>query len=120
MLLAVLEKKAGFRLATKDVFLNIAGGIKVNDPAIDLAVICPILSSSFDKPVNKKICFAGEVGLSGEIRPVNNIDLRVKEAERQGFREILIANNNIGALSRAKIEITRVNKVEGAIKILFK
>jgi DNA repair protein RadA/Sms len=120
MLLAVLEKKAGFRLATKDVFLNIAGGIKVNDPAIDLAVICSILSSSFDKPVNKKICFAGEVGLSGEIRPVNNIDLRVKEAERQGFREILIANNNIGALSRAKIEITRVNKVEGAIKILFK
>jgi DNA repair protein RadA/Sms len=120
MLLAVLEKKAGFRLATKDVFLNIAGGIKVNDPAIDLAVICAILSSSFDKPVNKKICFAGEVGLSGEIRPVNNIDLRVKEAERQGFREILIANNNIGALSRAKIGITRVKKVEGAIKILFK
>jgi DNA repair protein RadA/Sms len=120
MLLAVLEKKAGFRLATKDVFLNIAGGIKVNDPAIDLAVICAILSSSFDKPVNKKICFAGEVGLSGEIRPVNNIDLRVKEAERQGFREILIANNNVGALSRAKIDITRVNKVEGAIKILFK
>ncbi len=120
MLLAVLEKKAGFRLATKDVFLNIAGGIKVNDPAIDLAVICAILSSSFDKPVNKKICFAGEVGLSGEIRPVNNIDLRVKEAERQGFREILIANNNIGPLSRAKIGITKVNKVEGAIKILFK
>jgi DNA repair protein RadA/Sms len=120
MLLAVLEKKAGFRLATKDVFLNIAGGIKVNDPAIDLAVICAILSSSFDKPVNKKICFSGEVGLSGEIRPVNNIDLRVKEAERQGFQEILIANNNIGSLSRAKIGITKVNKVEGAIKILFK
>jgi DNA repair protein RadA/Sms len=120
MLLAVLEKKAGFRLATKDVFLNIAGGIKVNDPAIDLAVICAILSSSFDKPVNKKICFSGEVGLSGEIRPVNNIDLRVKEAERQGFQEILIANNNIGSLSRAKIGITKVSKVEGAIKILFK
>jgi DNA repair protein RadA/Sms len=120
MLLAVLEKKAGFRLATKDVFLNIAGGIKVNDPAIDLAVICAILSSSFDKPVNKKICFAGEVGLSGEIRPVNNIDQRVKEAERQGFREIFIANNNTGQLSGAKIGITKVNKVEGAIKILFK
>jgi DNA repair protein RadA/Sms len=120
MLLAVLEKKAGFRLATKDVFLNIAGGIKVNDPAIDLAVICAILSSSFDKPVNKKICFSGEVGLSGEIRPVNNIDLRVKEAEKQGFQEILIANNNIGSLSRLKIGITKVNKVEGAVKILFK
>ncbi len=120
MLLAVLEKKAGFRLATKDVFLNIAGGIKVNDPAIDLSVICAILSSSFDKPVNKKICFAGEVGLSGEIRPVNRIEQRIKEADKQGFQKILISNNNISSGFKSKIEITKVKKIEDAIKYLFK
>jgi DNA repair protein RadA/Sms len=120
MLLAVLEKKAGFRLATKDVFLNIAGGIKVSDPAIDLAVICAILSSNFDKPINKKICFAGEVGLSGEIRPVNHIDQRIKEAEKQGFQEIFISNINVSPVAKTKIGITRVKKVEGAIKYLFK
>ena len=120
MLLAVLEKKAGFRLATKDVFLNIAGGIKVNDPAIDLSVICAILSSSFDKPINKKICFAGEVGLSGEIRPVNRIEQRIREADKQGFQKILISNNNIGSGFKSKIEITRVKKIENAIKYLFK
>lgn len=120
MLLAVLEKKAGFRLAAKDVFLNIAGGIKVNDPAIDLSVICAILSSSFDKPINKKICFAGEVGLSGEIRPVNRIEQRIREADKQGFQKILISNNNIGSGFKSKIEITRVKKIENAIKYLFK
>lgn len=120
MLLAVLEKKAGFRLATKDVFLNIAGGIKVNDPAIDLAVICAILSSSFDKPINKKICFAGEVGLSGEIRPVNRIDQRIREADKQGFQKILISNTNLGSDFKSKIEIIRVKKVENALKYLFK
>ncbi|UCH14299.1 MAG: DNA repair protein RadA [Bacteroidales bacterium] len=120
MLLAVLEKKAGFRLATKDVFLNIAGGIKVNDPAIDLSVICAILSSSFDKPINKKICFAGEVGLSGEIRPVNRIEQRIKEADKQGFQKILISNNNISPGFKSKIEITKVKKIENAIKYLFK
>jgi len=120
MLLAVLERRAGFRLAAKDVFLNIAGGIKVNDPAIDLAVICAILSSSFDKPINKKICFAGEVGLSGEIRPVNHIDQRIREAERQGFHEIFISNSNVSPAAKNKIGVTRVKKVESAIKYLFK
>jgi DNA repair protein RadA/Sms len=120
MLLAVLEKKAGFKLATKDVFLNIAGGIKVNDPAIDLSVICAILSSSFDKPINKKICFAGEVGLSGEIRPVNRIEQRIREADKQGFQKILISNTNLGSGFKSKIEIIRVKKVESALKYLFK
>jgi DNA repair protein RadA/Sms len=120
MLLAVLEKKAGFRLATKDVFLNIAGGIRVNDPAIDLSVICAILSSSFDKPINKKICFAGEVGLSGEIRPVNRIEQRIREADKQGFQKILISNTNLNSDFKSKIKIIRVNKVESALKYLFK
>ena len=119
MLLAVLEKKAGFRLAAKDVFLNIAGGIKVTDPAIDLSVICAILSSSFDKAINKKICFSGEVGLSGEIRPVNRIEQRIKEAEKQGFQKILISNHNRKSI-KSKIEIANVKKVEDAIKYLFK
>jgi DNA repair protein RadA/Sms len=120
MLLAVLEKKAGFRLATKDVFLNIAGGIKVNDPAIDLSVICAILSSSFDKPINKKICFAGEIGLSGEIRPVNRIEQRIREADKQGFQKILISNTDLSSDFKSKIEIIRVKKVESALKYLFK
>ena len=119
MLLALLEKKAGFRLAAKDVFLNIAGGIKVTDPAIDLSVICAILSSSFDKAINKKICFSGEVGLSGEIRPVNRIEQRIKEAEKQGFQKILISNHNRKSI-KSKIEIANVKKVEDAIKYLFK
>ncbi len=120
MLLAVLEKKAGFRLAAKDVFLNIAGGIKVNDPATDLSVICAILSSNFDKSINKKICFSGEVGLSGEIRPVNRIEQRIREADKQGFQRILISNANTGSDFKGKIEIIRVQKVETAVKYLFK
>ncbi len=119
MLLAVLEKKAGFRLAAKDVFLNIAGGIKVNDPAIDLSVICAILSSSFDKAINKKICFSGEVGLSGEIRPVNRIEQRIREAEKQGFHKILISNHD-RKLPKSRIEVANVRKVEDAVKYLFR
>ena len=119
MLLAVLEKKAGFRLAAKDVFLNIAGGIKVNDPAIDLSVICAVLSSSFDKAINKKVCFSGEVGLSGEIRPVNRIEQRIREAEKQGFQKILISTHN-KKLPGSKIEIINVRKVEDAVKHLFR
>lgn len=119
MLLAVLEKKAGFKLAAKDVFLNIAGGIRVSDPAIDLSVICAILSSSFDKAINKKICFSGEVGLSGEIRPVNRIEQRIREAEKQGFNKILISNQN-KKLAKSNIEIANVRKVEDAVKYLFR
>src|SRR4029079_6247250 len=90
MLLAVLEKRCGFRLGTKDVFLNIAGGIKVEDPAIDLAVICAVLSSNEDMPIHPKFCFAAEVGLSGEIRPVTRIEQRISEAEKMGFEKMII------------------------------
>ncbi len=91
MILAVLEKRAGFRLGAKDVFLNVTGGISVDDPAIDLAVVAAILSSNEDIPVGKDFCFAGEVGLSGEIRPVNRVDQRIQEAEKLGFSTIFVS-----------------------------
>ncbi|WP_366535700.1 magnesium chelatase domain-containing protein [Streptococcus pneumoniae] len=90
MLLAVLEKRVGFKLAQKDVFINIAGGLKVNDPAIDLAVISAILSSNMDAAIEPGICMAGEIGLSGEIRPVNRIEQRIGEAEKLGFKRIIL------------------------------
>lgn len=122
MLLAVLEKRAGFRLAVKDVFLNIAGGIKVADPAIDLAVIAAILSSGSDIPLGSDICFAGEVGLSGEIRPVNRIEQRISEAEKLGFKKIVISSTHKKSinLSKYKIEILFTGKIEALIKMLFK
>jgi len=121
MLLAVLEKRAGFRLAQKDVFLNIAGGIKVDDPAIDLAVICAILSSDQDLSIDKTKCFAGEVGLSGEIRPVNRIEQRISEAEKLGFTEIFISKHNkIDNLqSKYKIRINLASKVEEVFRAMF-
>src|SRR3990167_8541555 len=94
MLLAVLEKRCGFRLSQKDVFLNIAGGIKVDDPAIDLAVISAVLSSGEDLFIPSTVCFAAEVGLSGEIRPVSRIDQRISEAEKLGFEKIFISKYN--------------------------
>ena len=121
MLLAVLEKRVGFKLAQKDVFLNIAGGLRVNDPAIDLAVISAILSSNVDMPIHQGICLSGEVGLSGEIRQVTRIDQRIGEAEKLGFKTILIPQNNTKGinLSRYKINIVEVAKVEEAFKHLF-
>ena len=121
MLLAVLEKRAGFKLVQKDVFLNIAGGLKVNDPAIDLAVISAILSSSLDISIETGVCMAGEVGLSGEIRPVNRIEQRVLEAEKLGFSRILVPYNNLKGFdtARAKIQIVQVRKVEEAFRQLF-
>lgn len=121
MLLAVLEKKCGFKLGTKDVFLNIAGGIKVVDPATDLAIVSAILSSNIDIPIQSKICFAGEIGLSGEIRPVNRIEQRVSEAEKIGFNTIVISKNNLkAAKSSAKnIKIEGLSKVEQLGKLLF-
>ncbi len=120
MLLAVLEKRAGFKLAQKDVFLNIAGGLKVNDPAIDLSVITSVLSSSLDIPVSQSTCIAGEVGLSGEIRPVNRIEQRILEAEKLGFRKIIIPDNNLkGFSSKVGIDIVPVRKVEEAFRELF-
>lgn len=121
MLLAVLEKRVGFKLAQKDVFLNIAGGIKVNDPALDLGVICAILSSNVDMSISRRICMAGEVGLSGEIRPVNRIEQRIMEAEKLGMSEVIIPRHNLNGIdvSRFGIKITEVSKVEEAFRALF-
>lgn len=122
MLLAVLEKRAGFKIAQKDVFLNIAGGLKVSDPAIDLAVISAILSSSVDIAIEKNVCMAGEVGLSGEIRPINRIEQRILEAEKLGFTKMIIPDFNLSSinLTKTKIEIIRVKKVEEAFRVLFR
>ena len=121
MLLAVLEKRVGFKLAQKDVFLNIAGGLRVNDPAIDLSVISAILSSNMDTEIEPTVCMAGEVGLSGEIRPVSRIEQRIAEAEKLGFKQIIIPKHNMQGLdpSRFNIEICPVRKVEEAFRILF-
>lgn len=121
MLLAVLEKRVGFKLAQKDVFLNIAGGLKVNDPAIDLAVISAILSSNMDTEIERDTCMAGEVGLSGEIRPVNRIEQRIAEAEKLGFQRILVPKHNLQGVDTRKmnIEIIPVRKVEEAFRALF-
>lgn len=122
MLLAVLEKRAGFHLGVKDVFLNIAGGIRVDDPAIDLGVIVAILSSSAEIPLGKETCFAAEVGLSGEVRPVSRIDQRIAEAEKLGFQYIFVSKYNQKGLdiSKYQIGIKFVGKVEDVFKQLFK
>ena len=121
MLLAVLEKRAGFRLAQKDVFLNIAGGIKVDDTAIDLAVVCSILSSDLDISISKDVCFAGEIGLSGEVRPVTRIEQRIGEASKLGFKKIFISkyNKETQEFSDKTIKIIRVAKVEEVFKAMF-
>jgi len=119
MILAVLEKRAGFRLGTKDVFLNVTGGISVDDPAIDLAVVAAILSSNEDIPVGKDFCFAGEVGLSGEIRPVNRVDQRIQEAEKLGFSTIFVSNYNKISLKNTGIQIRLVSKIEDVASQLF-
>ena len=121
LLLAVLEKRGGFHFGMKDVFLNIAGGIKVEDPSIDLAVLCALLSSYEDVPLPQHICFAGEVGLSGEIRAVNRIDQRIAEAEKLGFEKIIVSNYNQKGLSKQKfnIEVVLMGRVEEVYKYLF-
>lgn len=120
MLLAVLEKRAGFRLGVKDVFLNLAGGIKVTDPAIDLAIIASVLSSNLDIPVDRNVCFAAEVGLSGEIRPVSRIEQRIREASKMGFKKIYISkfHRNI-PVKDTGINIIPVGKVEALVRALF-
>jgi DNA repair protein RadA/Sms len=121
LLLAVLEKRGGFHFGVKDVFLNIAGGIKIEDPAIDLAVLCALLSSYEDKPLPNNICFVGEVGLSGEIRAVNRIEQRIAEAEKLGFEKIMVSkyNNKIIDSQNFKIEILAMSKVEEVYRRLF-
>ncbi len=119
MILAVLEKRAGFRLGAKDVFLNIAGGISVDDPAIDLAVVASILSSNEDDAIAQDTCFAAEVGLAGEIRPVNRIDQRILEAEKLGFSKIIVSKFNKIAKSNYKIKVILVSKIEEVYQQLF-
>ncbi|MBF0693987.1 MAG: DNA repair protein RadA [Flavobacterium sp.] len=119
MILAVLEKRAGFRLGTKDVFLNITGGLSVDDPAIDLAVVAAILSSNEDIPISKDFCFAGEVGLSGEIRPVNRVDQRIQEAEKLGFSTIFVSKYNKITLKNTAIKVHLVSKIEDIASGLF-
>lgn len=121
MLLAVLEKRAGFRLGVKDVFLNIAGGIRVDDPAIDLAIISAVMSSNADIPVPQQYCFAGEVGLSGEIRAVNRIEQRVAEADKLGFDKVFVSSYARKSIDPKKYqaEIVFVKKIEDLIKVLF-
>ena len=119
MLLAVLEKRCGFRLGSKDVFLNITGGIKVEDPSIDLCVIAAILSSNEDWAISDKICFAGEVGLSGEIRPANRIEQRILEAEKLGFDQIFISRFNKVEKELFAIKIIEFGKIEEVYQTLF-
>ncbi|WP_317899141.1 DNA repair protein RadA [Aurantibacillus circumpalustris] len=121
MLLAVLEKRCGFKLGIKDVFINIAGGIRVEDPGIDLALVCAILSSNEDLPIPQTICFAAEVGLTGEIRPVSRIEQRIMEAEKLGFEKILVSSFNLKGLNTKnfKIEVIAVSKMEEAFSVLF-
>jgi DNA repair protein RadA/Sms len=121
LLLAVLEKRGGFHFGVKDVFLNIAGGLKVEDPSIDLAVLVALLSSYEDVPIPHDVCFAGEVGLSGEIRAVNRIEQRIAEAEKLGFKKIIVSKYNQKAMSKQKfnIEVVTMGRVDEVYRSLF-
>ena len=121
MLLAVLEKRVGFKLMQKDVFINIAGGLRVTDLAMDLSVIAAVLSSNVDTPIEAGWCMAGEVGLSGEVRPVNRIEQRIAEAEKLGFSDMVIPRYNMQGLNadKFKINLHPVRKVEEALRVLF-
>ena len=121
LLLAVLEKRGGFHFGVKDVFINIAGGIKVEDPSIDLAIVCALLSSYEDVSLPQHICFAGEVGLSGEIRAVNRVEQRISEAEKLGFEKIIVSKYNAKSLTKLKfnIEVVSLGKVEEVYQYLF-
>lgn len=121
MLLAVLEKRCGFKLAAKDVFLNIAGGMKVSDPAMDLAVVCAILSSNVDMPISPRFCFAAEMGLNGEIRPVARVEQRIAEADRLGYERVFISRYNSKALDKGRyhIDIAEVGVIEEVFRKLF-
>ena len=120
MLLAVLERRAGFKLGQKDVFLNMAGGLKITDPAADLAVICAVLSSNFDYPIGADVCFAGEVGLSGEIRPVSQAARRAVEAARVGFKRIFVSSYTHFDVKPQGIEVVKVADIPALVKALFK
>jgi len=118
MLLAVLEKRAGFKIGSRDVFINLAGGLRVTDPALDLAVISAILSSGFDRPVSGKTCFSAEIGLSGEVRPVSRIENRINEAERLGYEKIVISASH-KTIENRNIKLIKVSRIEEAVKQVF-
>ena len=120
MLLAVLEKRAGFKLNMKDVFLNMAGGLRVADPACDLAVVCAVLSSAFDYAIPEDICFAAEVGLSGEVRPVNQCDRRIAEAARLGFKKIFVSKYAAFDKKVTGIQVIKVADIPAVVRALFK
>ena len=120
MLLAVLEKRAGFKLGAKDVFLNIAGGLRVEDPAIDLAVVCAVLSSNNEISIPQNICFAAEVGLAGEIRAISRVEQRIQEAEKLGFKKIILSKFNKISKKNSEIEILRASKIEEVVGMLFR
>ncbi len=119
MLLAVLEKRCGFRLGQKDVFLNITGGLKVDDPGLDLAVVAAILSSNSDDPIGERICFAAEVGLTGEVRPVSRVENRIREAEKLGFTKVFVSSHNTLEKSHYAIDIVGLSKIEELVQALF-
>ena len=128
MLLAVLEKRVGFKLSQKDVFLNIAGGLKVTDPACDMAIVAAILSSNFDVIIPNDIAFAAEIGLSGEIRPVSQIEKRISEAEKLGFKQILISSFSKIATESASnqlesgkngIKVIKIATIQDLVKAIF-
>ncbi|WKK65962.1 DNA repair protein RadA [Lutimonas zeaxanthinifaciens] len=119
MLLAVLEKRAGFRLGAKDVFLNIAGGLRVEDPSIDLAVVCAVLSSNAEISIPQNICFSAEVGLAGEIRAISRVEQRIQEAEKLGFERIVLSKFNKLMKNPSGIEIIKVSKIEEVLRVLF-
>jgi DNA repair protein RadA/Sms len=120
MLLAVLERRVGFKLLQKDVFVNIAGGIRVNDPAIDMAVLAAVLSSNMDIALDEQVCVTGEVGLAGEIRPVNRIDQRIREAEKLGFNTIIVPKGQKYNTHNLTIKVVEIARVAEAFKFLFK
>ncbi|MBL6607253.1 MAG: DNA repair protein RadA, partial [Flavobacteriaceae bacterium] len=118
MILAVLEKRVGFKLGAKDVFLNITGGIQVDDPALDLAVVAAVLSSNNDMPLMRTCCFAGEIGLAGEVRPISRLDQRLSEAEKLGFTQIIVAKNS-KIPKNTRIDVIQVGKVHDLVQHLF-
>ena len=121
MLLAVLEKRCGFKMGTKDVFINMAGGLKVEDPAVDLSLICAVISSLHDLPIPQRTAFAAEVGLSGEIRSVNRLEMRIAEAEKLGFKAVYVAQNQASSLNKKfkDIQVIGAGKLESVFRTVF-
>ncbi|MGB0428535.1 MAG: magnesium chelatase domain-containing protein, partial [Flavobacteriales bacterium] len=119
MLLAVLEKRCGFRLGAKDVFLNLTGGLKIDDPSMDLAIVAAILSSNEDEPLSKKMAFCGEIGLNGEVRPSRRVDQRIMEAEKMGLDQIFLSSYNKIEKQNHKVKVMKVANILELYELLF-